>query len=628
MRTLKAPGGRAQTPLFDPDCGAWWHTQLAPAALRQLEQGLEGVLRRSILPLLPAEQLGQHFDAEFGRPSKELYAMAGLLLLAEFRDWTIDQAAAAWSFDASVQFALNLPRDRQYLCPRSLDNYRRLLREDEAAQGIFETVTAALVAELGIEIKAQRLDSTHVLSNMARFGRLKLLAVTTKRFLTQLLRHHPEPYAALPAALRERYAAVESRVFGLGTKHPVPHAEALQTVAEDMAVLIEQFAAEAAITGRSSYQALARVFGEHCEVTPRGPVRLRPKAVDEHGQSSRVLQNPSDEGAGYDGHKGAGYQVQLAQACPGEDGPGLLTACLPQSAAESDSAAVDAVLAQQARMGTLPQEQLADTAYGSEANVQACAAHGVELIAPVPGRAASVSCQEAPVEASTTAAAPAPAPKLSWAQQRRAEQASAAWKKRYAKRSGLEGVHEALDRTTGLKALRVRGAPAVCMAICLKVTGWNIKSAAAILRQRARRRAKAQGAQRAGQNGPQGGSHLAKSSCAGPRAAHRYQGSLRHRWSAPQAATPCRVALAPLLRGRVADVPVRIPFCAHIFKGAASSARNVWGCAALQNVLSQRAHPVRERVTAPSRADGPGSNGRLKNSKILRVRSKIRCSNI
>ena len=542
MRNLKPPADQTQNRLFDADCGAWWLTHLAPEALRRLDQGMEGVLRRSLLKLLPAEQLGAHFHAELGRPTKELYAVAGLLLLGEFRDWTIDQTADAWSFDASVQFALNLPRDRQYLCARSLDSYRRLLREDEAAQGIFETVTAALVKELGIELKAQRLDSTHVLSNMARFGRLKLLAVTTKRFLTQLQRHHPEQYAALPAALRERYTAAESRVFGLGTKQPVPHAEALQLVAEDMAVLIEQFAVATAIIGRSSYQALARVFGEHCEVTPRGRVGLRPKAVDEHGQSSQVLQNPSDTGAGYDGHKGAGYQAQLGQACPGEDSPGLLVVCLPQSAAASDSAAVPQVLAQQARMGTLPAEQLADTGYGSEANVQACAAHGVELIAPVPGRAASVPSQAPPAEASAetpaeTSVAPVAAgavPKLSWAQQRRAEQASAEWKKRYAKRSGMEGVHEALDRTTGFKALRVRGTLAVSMAIYLKVTGWNLKSAAAILRQRARRLAKTQAVPRAGQNGPTGGLNSPKRRGSRRRSAHRRHGGLRQRWSTPQ----------------------------------------------------------------------------------------------
>ena len=90
--------------------------------------------------------------------------------------------------------------------------------------------------------------------------------------------------------------------------------------------------------------------------------------------------------------------MQLGQACPSEDDPGLLGAGLPQRAAAGESAAIPLVLEQQARMGMLPAEQLADPASGSEANVQACAAHGVELIAPVPGRAASVPCPEPSAE--------------------------------------------------------------------------------------------------------------------------------------------------------------------------------------------------------------------------------------
>ena len=43
-----------------------------------------------------------------------------------------------------------------------MDNYRRLLRESKVAQDVFETVTASLLRGLGVEIKKQRLDSTHV----------------------------------------------------------------------------------------------------------------------------------------------------------------------------------------------------------------------------------------------------------------------------------------------------------------------------------------------------------------------------------------------------------------------------------------------------------------------------------
>jgi len=79
--------------------------------------------------------------------------------------------------------------------------------------------------------------------------------------------------------------------------------------------------------------------------------------------------------------------------------------------------------------------------------------------------------------------------------QRRAEQETPEWKKQYAKRSGVEGVHEALGRKTGIKALKVRGIKAVAMAVFFKVAGWNICAAAKIALARNKKAKKAAGKQ-------------------------------------------------------------------------------------------------------------------------------------
>ena len=58
------------------------------------------------------------------------------------------------------------------------------------------------------------------------------------------------------------------------------------------------------------------------------------------------VQNPSDPDATYDGHKGPGYQVQIAETCvPGNDVQ-LITAALPQTACEPDAEAVVPMLDQ------------------------------------------------------------------------------------------------------------------------------------------------------------------------------------------------------------------------------------------------------------------------------------------
>ncbi|MEJ7594584.1 MAG: hypothetical protein WKF77_23865 [Planctomycetaceae bacterium] len=51
---------------------------LAPVAYRRLTSGWQHVFRQAILKLMPAGKLAEHFDPEMGRPTKELYSMAGL----------------------------------------------------------------------------------------------------------------------------------------------------------------------------------------------------------------------------------------------------------------------------------------------------------------------------------------------------------------------------------------------------------------------------------------------------------------------------------------------------------------------------------------------------------------------
>jgi hypothetical protein len=167
MKNLRNPQDTEQPVLFNDEDLGWWASRLNPSALKHLQNGWQGIFRRSLLKLMPAERVGEKFSPDLGRPSKELYSVIGLILIAEMRHLTGEQAAEAYTFDAGVQFALNLSRDAQYLSARSVDNYRRLLREDDHAREIFQNISATLVRELDLDIRRQRLDSTHVLSHMA-----------------------------------------------------------------------------------------------------------------------------------------------------------------------------------------------------------------------------------------------------------------------------------------------------------------------------------------------------------------------------------------------------------------------------------------------------------------------------
>ena len=70
--------------------------------------------------------------------------------------------------------------------------------------------------------------------------------------------------------------------------------------------------------------------------------------------------------------------------------------------------------------------------------------------------------------------------------QRREREATEEWREKYRVRAGIESLNRGLDRSTGLKELRVRGERAVSHSLYSKVMGWNIIRAARGLAQRAR----------------------------------------------------------------------------------------------------------------------------------------------
>ena len=514
-----------QTLLVDP-----FHGIFSPLGRQRLEGHWPALFRLALLELMPARQLGSHYHPTLGRPTKELHSIAGLLFLQEMFDWTTGDAVDAYLFRTDVQFALNLQTGIDELCERTLERYRAHFLDDDLAAQVMTDVTGRLVQLLDLDISRQRLDSTHVFSNMARFGRTRLLGVTVKRFLVQAKRHAPAAYESLPEPLRTRYAPSVGKLFSQKGQTPDQKAKTLQQVAEDARDLLASFHEDAAMSTRPSYLALARAFADHCEVIDNR-VAVREKS------RSDSLQNPSDPDATYDGHKGQGYQVQLAETC-GDSEVQLIVAAVPQTASEHDAHAVKPILESLKSQGLLPESMLADTAYGSDENVQLAAKDGVELVSPVggpKGEATPDSTAETPaveplsiddfavdertgqvdrcpagripltvtcdangkttVEMKPEDCGPCPffaacpmakrggtytleyTAKQRRLEERRREQSTEAFDERYAKRSGLESTNGGLKRRLGLGRLRVRGLKAVSRAVLLRVAGWNVLQA-------------------------------------------------------------------------------------------------------------------------------------------------------
>lgn len=514
-----------QERLFDPFQGLF-----PPIAIRIISQGWQGVFRHVILELLPVAELAEHFHPTLGAPTKELYSMAGLVFLADFHGWTSQQAAEAYMFHTDVQYALNLQPGAQ-VSYRTVERYQKLFREDDTAAQIFCEVTAGLTEKLEIDVSRQRLDSTHLFSHMATFGRTKLMAVAIKRFLTQVRRHAAELYALLPEELRRRYEPAQSQLFSNAT-NAEERQRSRQQAAEDLLWIIEHFADQPAMTTRPTYKVLQTIFSQQCEVV-EGKVTVRAKT------GGNCIQNPSDLDATYDGHKGPGYQVQIAETCSPENEVQLITAGLPQTACETDEAALVPILDQLEEANLLPEELLVDTIYASDDNVQAAEKRGVELIGPIPGRAPESDAEALTVDdfavderTGVIDACPAGHQPLSCTRHdetgktkvempveacegcsfrnqcpigktregrfiveftdkdhrlagRRREQETEVFKERYATRAGIESTNSGLKNRLELGRLRVRGRGSVFRVIQHKLAGWNVLRAAASKKLRA-----------------------------------------------------------------------------------------------------------------------------------------------
>jgi hypothetical protein len=495
--------------------------RLGTKRLALLESSWAQLFREEVLHNLPVEKLFPLYDEFQGRKTKELYAMLGLVLIQQMEDCTDEQAIQQFAFNIMWQYALNITDESDvasYVSPRTLWNLRDIVAQHGLDDALFENVTAALKKLFALDPSKQRLDSVHIFSNMAHLGRIRLFVRTIRTFLTNLKRHHAKEYEAL-GDITLRYDKKSDGAFAV---KPTESAKKLVELGDDCFCLVERFKSKEAVCKMDSYKQLVRMFTEQCIVEKDdNGARVIIKASKDI--SSGSLQNPSDPDAGYCGHKGKGYQMQVMETYSEDKSqPNLITHIKVEAANESDANALLPAIEDAEKRDLAPTELLADTLYGSDDNVEKAKDLGITVIAPVMGAKESataladftfsdtdqiVACpeQQVPIktksgkQGGTTAyfdksvcdkchrqsECPVKRDKKSCnisydakslrLSRRRKREKENAFTEKYRYRSGIEGTMSDLDRMTGLKHLRVRGMPQVKLAATLKATGLNVR---------------------------------------------------------------------------------------------------------------------------------------------------------
>jgi len=503
---------------------------LGPKRKNLIEMSWAKVFREHILPALPVNKVSSQYDPVMGAPTKELYAILGLMVIQQMHDLTDDEAVSQFAFNMQWHYALNITSTADtdaYVSPKTLWNMRDILTEQGIYTTIFEEVTKTLAEVFSVDVSKQRFDSVHIFSNMRHLGRLGLFVKTIKKFLVNLKRHHKDLYESLETTITDRYMTKQGdAVFSM--VKPSESINTLATLANDVFTLVERFSGNEPITSMNSYQLLARLLKEQCIV----------ERVDKHVSQVSIkankdvpsdsLQNPSDPDAGYDGHKGKGYQVQVAESySTSEDANSLnlITSVIVEPAHKHDAHATIPLIESTEKLGLKPEAVIADTPYGSDENCEKAKTMGVEVVSPVMGKLGedSVPLTEFTMnsENEVTLCPAGCAPKKTRSKddnhtalfskktcrgcsrkkscptmpgkkgrylryndkairlaQRRAWEDTPEFRDRYRFRAGIEGTMSQLDRLTGFKDLRVRGLSAVSFAAFLKAAGINIIRAA------------------------------------------------------------------------------------------------------------------------------------------------------
>jgi IS5 family transposase len=400
---------------------------VSPEKAARLSKSWAEPFRQRVLPLVDEEAFRDAFCEDNGRPNTSIRLLVGLHLLRDWHDLTDAEVVEQLEYNLQWQYALGVEPRSAHVSEKTLWTFRQRLKSSDRAQRMFEGITRGLAADDGLLVGRQRLDSTHVVPNIAILTRLGLFVETVAAFLTALRSELPTAFATVPAGYVKRYLDREG-YFSDAKRSQAPRR--LFSVAQDVLALHDRFIDDEVVAALPAFVTLRRLLSEQCnvvEVDPNDPSGGAPGADEDDDEPTEVgrrvrvkqanlreggeiggdsLQTPHDTGATY-GHKGKGYEVQLSETCNPSNPYQLITGVAVNGAHESDQKAVVPMLDQLEAAQMAPTELTADTGYGSGANIVAAAERGIELIAPVqdPNVPVRMDPMATPVEGATEASA-------------------------------------------------------------------------------------------------------------------------------------------------------------------------------------------------------------------------------
>jgi len=254
-----------------------------------------------------------------GRPNAPLNSMVAAMILREVRHCTYEELFRSLDFDVLTRMAIGLTdMSETPFCPATLFNFQdRLVRYDlERGSNFFEelfrSVTGDWLERFEVDTSIQRCDSFAAMSNIANYGRVRLLVEVLLRLYRILGAGDKEKVDSMLEPYRSQSS--DNYVYRM---NPADLPRELSQLA-GIYIRIHELFGDSYVDD-PVYGIFRRVLFEQFEIRGDGAVRVRrPKEI-----GSGSLQSPDDPEATFgmkSGRKQKGYKVNVVEtATPGNE---------------------------------------------------------------------------------------------------------------------------------------------------------------------------------------------------------------------------------------------------------------------------------------------------------------------
>ena len=194
-----------------------------------------------------------------------MQTVLGVHLLKEMFNLTDDEALEQLEFNLLWHHALRLDMEETHLPQKTLHNFRVRLMQHDGGRLAFQETTERIIQALGIRTGKQRLDSTHIMSNIATLTRLGLFCETMRLFLRAVGQEHPELRRVVPEGLVGRYLKEEDEATDYEDARSGEGRRRLGVCTRDLYRLVDGFRGTTAAQ-LEGYRLLERLLREQCVV--------------------------------------------------------------------------------------------------------------------------------------------------------------------------------------------------------------------------------------------------------------------------------------------------------------------------------------------------------------------------